>query len=293
MKLARIPKLCVGLGVALLLWATGCAVQEPAPLPACPGKANVDEALAAVTSRIEEAVAFRASGECKLAYYEPDDEDLKRHNLPMQLWFNPPSEVYIQGSIAVDPKAVVIGSNDEAFWLAMRPKEMSAYYWGTWDEAQNVEGLMVSPQVVLEAFGIVHHDGQVDVNDWSLSAEGTYDVLTLHGEEDRILKRVYIYTCDYLVRKIEYFDSEGQIVAVAELDDYTLIEDKFHVPTEVFVSARAPDGREDTIDIKLNSIKAKELSAEARRLVFTRDPSETRKFENVYRYRDGGWVSER
>lgn len=291
--MGRIPKSWQFVGVLLVAFVAGCAVQEPASLPICPGKANVQESLAAVTSRIEQAAAFRASGQCRLAYYVPDDDGVKRHNLPILLWFNPPSEVYMQGSIAVDPKAVVIGSNDEAFWLALRPKEMSAYYWGTWDEAQNVEGLMVSPQVVLEAFGIVHHDGRADANDWSLTNEGAYDVLTLVGPKDRLLKRVYIHTCDYLVRKIEYFDADGKIVAVAELDGYETVSEGFMAPTNVFVTATAPDGREDTIDIKLNSIKARELSEEARRQVFTRDPKEMGKFENVYRFRDGGWVSQR
>jgi hypothetical protein len=287
------PKSCRFVSVLLVAFVTGCAVQEPAQLPACPGKASVQDALSAVTSRVERAVAFRASGQCRLAYYVPDDDEVKRHNLPMLLWFNPPSDVYMQGSIAVDPKAVVIGSNKEAFWLALRPKEMSAYYWGTWDEAQNVEGLMVSPQVVLEAFGIVQHDGQADANDWSLTHEGPNDVLTQHGEAGRVVKRVYIYTCDYLVRKIEYFDTDGKIIAVAQLDDDEPVAQGFDVPTNIFVKAIAPDEREDTIDIKLQSIKAKQLSEQAQRQVFTRDPKEMEKFQNVYRYRDGGWVSER
>jgi len=170
---------------------------------------------------------------------------------------------------------------------------MSAYYWGAWNEAQNVEGLMVSPQVVLEAFGIVQHDDGADANDWSLTNEAEYDVLVQHGDADRVLKRVYIYTCDYLVRKIEYFGADGQIIAVAQLGGYKPLAEGFHVPTDILVKATAPDGREDTIDIKLSSIKAKELSEQARRQVFTRDPKEMEKFEQVYRYRDGDWVSER
>jgi len=291
--LRRMPRSCRYLGAVLAAFAAGCAVQEPAKLPICPGKTDVQDSLSAVSSRVEQAVAFRASGQCRLAYYEPGDDGVKRHNLPILLWFHPPSEVYMQGSIAVDPKAVIIGSNAEAFWLALRPKEMSAYYWGTWDEAQNVEGLMVSPQVVLEAFGIVYRDGRADTDDWSLRNEGAFDVLTRHGETGRVLKRIYIYTCDYLVRKIEYFDNSERMVAVAELDGYQTVGEGFEVPTSIVVSARGPDGREDTIDIRLQSIRARRLSEEARRQVFRRDPKDMERFEQVYRYRDGAWVSER
>ena len=72
--MGRIPEAFRWLSVPLVLLAAGCAVQGPARLPACPGKASVQEALSAVSSRVEQAVAFRASGQCRLAYYVPDDD---------------------------------------------------------------------------------------------------------------------------------------------------------------------------------------------------------------------------
>lgn len=293
--MGRIPQWCGWLVAVVALVAAGCATQGEAQLPICPGKASAEEALAALAARAEKAVPLRASGgQCRLTYYVPDDDKPKRHNLSPRLWFNPPSDIYIQLSVAVDPKALIIGCNSEEFWLALRPKEISTYYWGQWDETENVEGLMVSPKVVLEAFGIVmRHDEGTGSNTWSLGSEGPYDVLTETDDAGRILKRVHIYACDYLVHKIEYFDREGRIVGTAKLSDYESVADGFDVPTRIHVTAAGPDGRADVIDIKLASLKEKELSAAARKKVFTRNPRDMEKLEHVYRFEDGRWVTDR
>ena len=279
-----------------MVWVgDGCADGSGTPLPVCPGKAGAAEALAALSARAEKAVPLRVSGgQCRLTYYVPEDDKPKRHNLSMQLWFHPPSQMYIQGAIAVDPKGLIVGCNAEEFWLALRPKEMSVYYWGQWDEAASVEGLIISPQIVLEAFGIiVRHEGEADAGTWSLTNEGPYDVLTFANGAGHVRKRVHIYTCDYLVRKIEYFDRQGKLAATAELDDYEPVVEGFDVPTEMLVTAIGPDGRADVADIKLASLREKVLSAAARQRYFQRQPGEADNYERVYRYDKGRWTTER
>ena len=57
-------------------------------------------------------------------------------------------------------KAVILGSNEEEFWLALRPKEISSYYIGRWQDVRDFEGLVMSPRVVLEAVGIRDRAGR-------------------------------------------------------------------------------------------------------------------------------------
>ena len=66
----------------------------------------------------------------------------------------PPVEIYMQGDVAFDPKGIVLGSNEEEFWLAVRLKEVSGYWWGRWSEESRPEKLMISPRLVLEALGV-------------------------------------------------------------------------------------------------------------------------------------------
>jgi len=265
----------------------GCAAPGRPRLPVCPGKANVEEALAALTAHSQRAVSFRANGQILLTYREPESNKEKRHNLPMQLWFDPPWETYIQGSIAVDPKAVIIGSNKENFWLALRPKEVSSCYIGEWGQARTVEGLMMSPKVVLEAFGIIVGN-EPNAGGWSLKNEGAFDVLTKRDEAGRLVERVHVYACDYLVQRIEYYDSRQKIVAVADLGEYKPVTEGFRVPTRVMVTAIGPDKRRDSIDITLNSMKEMEFNERLKGVIF--NPPDSDKFQRVYALVGGKWV---
>ncbi|MBN1360481.1 MAG: hypothetical protein JW993_07815 [Sedimentisphaerales bacterium] len=287
-------RLSLSLAVAGLLLAAGCAAPGPKQLVICPGKANVDEALAALGARAERAVPLRASGQCVLDYYDPEDDKQERHKVSLLLWFDPPSRLYIQGSIGVDNKAVIVGCNDEEFWLALKPKEVSAYYWGRWADADNVEGLIINPRLVLEAFGIiVRPDAGAGSGLWSLENEGPYDILTLRNEEGELREKVHIYACDYLVHKTEYFDPEGKLIATAELEDYRPLVEGFDVPRTIRVTTVAPEGHTDSVDVRLSSWKQTELSDPAKERYFNRHPEDMDQFENVYRYEDGEWLREK
>lgn len=284
---------CVLTGLGLML-AAGCAAPGQKQLPICPGQANVAAALSALTARGERAVALWASGPCRLDYYDQDKGKYERHKISLQLWLDPPSELYIQGSIGVDNKAVTVGSNDEEFWLALRPKEISTYYWGRWDQAGNIEGLIINPRLVLEAFGIiVRPDAGTDSGLWSLANEGPYDILTLRYATGGVREKLYVYACDYLVHKIEYFNPDGKIIATAEFEDYMPLVDGFDVPRRIRVTTVSPDDQADSIDVRFSSWKAKELTPRAKEVYFNRNPEDVDRFEHVYRYEDGQWTTER
>jgi hypothetical protein len=282
------------ISISLLAFAAGCTAPGSVELEICPGKTSREEALAALNSRIGDAEPIRVSGEARLTYHIPGEDRAERHPMPLSLWFQPPAKIYIQGSIGVDPKALIIGSNEQEFWLAMKPKEVNSYYWGTWDDAQDFQGLMMSPKVVLEAFGIVEMS-QVDPNlgAWALTNEGPFDILTLNDAQERLLKRVYIYACDYLVRKVQYFGVDGEIVATVQLDDYRVVGERFQVPTRIYLTAAGADDREDSLYIDLGTPRVRELSPRAQQRVFVRAGDEMERFEHVYRHITGQWIEER
>ncbi len=275
-----------------LIAAAGCAAPPKAkPLPICPGTTNVQDALQVLRARARQAVPIRTSGKCRLAYHVPDEKEVKRQTLDLPLvLFQPPSDVYIRGSVAADPRAVVVGSNDTEFWLAMRPKEISSYYWGRWSDAANAEGMLINPAIVLEAFGILGHE---DPNaKWTFAKEGPYDVLTRLNAAGQPARRLYVYTCDYLVHKMEHFGPDGRVVATAELKEYKLVTASFQVPTLIHVTTLDRTGREDTIDIELSTPKETKFN-EDQLGAFIRNPAEERKFEHVYQLEHGYWVSQR
>lgn len=283
-----------GLGILCMMLVAGCTPGRR-QLVICPGKANVAEALAALGARAEQAVAVRSRGaQCRLYYYDPDKEKQTRHKVALLLWFAPPSYLYIQGSVGVDQKAVIVGSNAEEFWLALRPKEIDAYYWGRWDEAGDVEGLIINPRFVLEGFGVIVWPDAADSGRWSLENEGPYDILTLRDEKGSVREKVYVYACEYLVHKIEYFNPDGSITAVTELEDYTPLRDSgFEMPKRIRVTTKSDDGHEDLINVRFSSWEEKEMSDAVVGRYLIRNPSDMDRFEHVYRYEDGQWMTER
>jgi hypothetical protein len=276
----------VGWGILLL---GGCVSQPQQKLQVCPGRATVAEALQTLAARAEHAVPLGANGRAVLTYHAPDRKKPERHSLDILLRFDPPMDIYLQGSVTAVPKAAIMGSNQEEFWLALRPKEISSYYAGRWQEVRDFEGLVMSPRVMLESVGLVIVPGaEPNAALWTLENKGPYDVLTQRDESGRTVKRLHIYACDYSVRKIEYFDRRGKVAAVAQLDDYRPAVEGFDVPTRIDVVSTRPDGRKDSIEMTMSTVKAIQFNEKQRQVLF--NPPNTDKFEHVYHYEEGRWA---
>jgi hypothetical protein len=260
-------------------------------LAICPGKATVAQALQTLALRGERAVPVWANGNAVLTLHTPDRKKPERHALDLVLRFDPPTRLYVQGNVTAVPRAVILGSNEEEFWLALRPKEISSYYSGRWQDVQDFEGLVMSPRVVLEAVGIVVQPGAAsEAASWTLENKGAYDILTRRDAAGRPVKRLHVYACDYLVHKIEYFDARGRVVAVAQLGEYKPVVEGFQVPTHIEITSTRPDRRKDAVvmDISDASVRTKPFNEKQRESLFS--PPDAGKFENVYRYEDGQWV---
>ena len=269
--------------VAILIFA-GCAPQIQKPMQVCPGKKSLAESLDCLGSRSQNTEFFRANGRCLWRYYG-EDKKPKKENFAVKLWVNPPAEIYLQGDVAFNARGIVLGSNEEEFWLAIKP-EISSYWWGKWAEQGSSDKLLISPKVVLEAFGAASVSSETN---WSLSNEGAFDVLTKR-EGDRIIKKIYIYNCDYRVRKIEYFGDDGKAAIVAELDEYKEVLKGVFVPARITIATGGQEMTEDLFEITLGSIKAVDITEKQRNAMF--NPPERRRYEHIFRIIDGRMVEQ-
>lgn len=227
--------------------------------------------------RAENIVPLKATGQCLLQYYD-EGRKHKKENFPVKLWTNPPSEIYLQGDLAFDPKGIVLGSNEDEFWLAMKPKEISGYWWGRWSAGPCLDNMMIGPQILLEALGITKANDQ---QNWSLLNEGGFDVL-VNRQGTTESRRIYIDNCDYLIRRIEYFDA-GQPAAVAELAEYKEVIKGFFVPSVIKIVNLSKDNDKDLVSIRLNlkSIKPASLTEKQRKRLFTRP--QPKGFKHIYK----------
>lgn len=285
MKLLR--KLILYIPVVILFLA-GCESRFRQPTKICPGKDSVTDALAALQSQSRNVAPLRANGQCRFEYYVEGKKKPQRENFNVKLWVNPPVEIYMQGDKALVPKAIVLGSNEKEFWLSIRPKEISTHWWGNWSEQDLSEGFVINPRTLLESLGI----GEVETQqDWFLSNEGPYDVMSKR-QHDVVIKKIYIYSCDYRVRKIEFFSRDGQTVADAKLDKYKEVSDGFFVPSLIKVTTYSRDTGESSLSITLDLSTIKPATiTEPRRNVLFKLPK-PRGFTKVYRIVNGKWFEQ-
>jgi hypothetical protein len=269
---------------AEILILCGCA-QMRKEVRICPGKKSVVESLSSLRMQSENAMPLKADGQCLLQYYDADGKP-KRENFPVKLWMNPPVEIYMQGDVAFDPKGVTVGSNEDEFWLAVKLKEVSSFWWGLWSEKEYPEKLMISPKLVLEALGAAVVG---DEQEWSLSNEGTFDVLT--KQEDAIeTRKIYINNCDYLVRKIEYFGGNSRVAILVELDKYKEISKNFFVPSVVRIVNLADGNKRSSVQITLSFVKSVNFTARQRERLFVRPQPQG--FKHIYKIIDGNIIEQ-
>lgn len=275
---------CVLLGA---LGVSGCGPAPVEPLVVCPGKASVAEALTTVKANARNATTVKANGTCLLRYNVEGKDKRKKESFPVKLWVMPPQNIYLQGDVAFNARGIVMGANEQRFWLAIKPKEVSSYWSGRWSEVKGSAGLMISPKVMLEALGIVPVDPEQSEGTWSLSNRGPFDILSLRDGDGVLVRRLHIYSCDYRVRKIEYMDAFGEPEIVAELDEYTEVVEGFSVPTYVLITRKVGD-QEDSARVTLSRVSPTELSTRQVEYLFRAPKAEG--FEHVRELVDGTWV---
>ena len=272
--------------VSMLIFA-GCTPEIREPVEIVSGKESAIEALSVLKARSQNAVSLLARGRCVFEYYDPESKKHKKEKLDVIVLMQPPVEIYLQGDATLVPRAIILGSNEREFWLLMRPKEISTYWWGTWSEQNSAEGLMINPRTLFEALGFLETEAEVN---WSLSSEGAFDVLTQQSR-GVVIKKIHIYKHDYLIGKIEYYDSQGRTLALAELKDYKEISEGFFVPASIEIVAY--DESEEPffwITLDLKTIKPKEFP-ERQQSVFER-PQSSQGFKHVLRSEGGKWIEE-
>lgn len=269
-----------------IFFLSGCGPERREPKPVLSIQESAAEALSVLRSRSQHTGPLKANGQCVWQYYSEGKP--RKESFAVKLWVNPPGEVYLQGDVGFNPRGIVLGSNAREFWLLIKP-ELSRYSWGKWSEQDNSSGLMVVPKTLDEAFGIVEVG---DEKSWSLSREGGFDVLIRRNDKGGIAKKMYINRRDYLIRKIEYFDVNGNVLALAELDKYKGVTEDFFVPNVIRIMMYGRDGAEDSDSITLNlkSVKSMDFSDKQRSAFFSLPP--TKGYKHIYRIIEGHLVEE-
>ncbi len=263
----------------VFLFIAGCTPPREKQWLLCPGTGSAAESIGKLGDDSQSMTSFRMNGRCKSRFYEEGKK--YEENFGVKLWVQPPEKIRMQGDIFLDPKGIVLGANEDEFWFSIKP-ELSSYLWGEWSEQDSSSAGLINPATLLEALGLLEID---DEEQWTLSKEGAFDVLTKVDSKGSPVKKVYIYCCDYLVRKIEYYGKDDKPALVAELDGYRRLKDDFYVPSSVKMITFDSQGNENFFEMTFGTPKLYEFSDKQIKALVGRP--EPRGFKNVYRMVDG------
>lgn len=239
---------------ALLLFFSGCgpAIRVEPTERVVAGKASIAEAADVLNGRRLAMIPIKASGE--LNYEEfPDGEKLRFR--PANLFFIPDRRIFFKASSLVG-EAILLGGNADEFWLRMKPKEVSRYWSGTWEDLDGCgEQLLLSPKIMLEALGMVSID-----ESWVLENQTGFDVLSKDAGTPMPLKKIYVRTGDYLVDRIEYFAGSATPQVQVKLGEYKQVAANVSVPGRITILSFDAGEVTSKVEIRLKAIKVFEPS---------------------------------
>ena len=263
---------------ACLFWV-GCqpAAVRPGHEMICPGKPSIEEAVRVLSLQRQNAQPFQASAECVITYTDKNGRDRREPVRGAKMAFVPDDKVYFKGELVF--KELRFGTNETEFWLRIKAEldEFgNSYWWGSRDDVKQCpETLPVHPGSIAEALGVVEV-----TPDWKMFNRDGYDILSLY-KSGRIKKRVYINTCDYQIREIEYFDQDELRRVSVKLSVYSAQEDGIMAPTHIeAVSYDRMGMPELTVSFELKHIRSLPPEKQKKKL-FQRPGRDG--YEHVYR----------
>ena len=255
-----------------VFFISGCSSTiVPGEMLSCPGFETDATAIAALNRHRENAIGLKAGGQMLLEYRDGSGK-LRKENLGIALRFFPPDKLFFRGNI-LSQEVVRLGTNPDELWVQFKPAEISSYYWGRRPGADScLDYQRLSPSNLIEAIGMVNVSDDAKLEKW-----GGLDVVTFSRGAGKS-KKIYIDRCDYLARRIEYLDEQGDIEAVTELDDYQLVEKNF-VPAKIGMIEFQKSTR---VELTLSNIKKFEpTDAQLTGKLFKRP--EPKGFKKVYK----------
>ncbi len=265
------------LSLSLVLLA-GCPPRK-GPVAPPPPLLPVDQAVAMVNANVAAIpTALSDSNITVSAAFHDENDKVRRYDLTGKLRFKPPRNLFLDLGHTLEPSAMRIGSNDEQFWVWVKPERNELWY-GRWADLDptDVYGMPLSPDMILAAMGLSALPGpgsglrgpipQTDDGQY-------YKMLYLARTPAGALWIQREYWLDraapYLPRVVVFRLEDGQVRMRATLDRYERVGN-----STVYIARQIrmewPE-QGDSLSMRMGRLTFKEVPAEAFRLDEKRTP---------------------
>jgi hypothetical protein len=151
-NIRRLAALALPLALVLL---TGCPPHRPIVPPTMPALLPINEAVAAVNNNVSNITETLSGSGIDVHAVFHEDDTVRTSTFLGTLRFLPPRNLYLELSLVAEPAAMVIGSNDSKFWVAVKLGR-NELWWGRWADLDPAETyrMPLPPDMILAATGL-------------------------------------------------------------------------------------------------------------------------------------------
>jgi len=142
------------LALSLVLVA-GCPPRGGPVPPAPPPLLPIGQAVAIVDENVAGITQTLAGGAIDVNAVFHEAGTVRRSSFLGTLRFLPPRHLYLELNLVAEPAAIVVGSNDETFWVAVKLGR-DELWWGRWSDLtpDRAHRMPLSPDMMLAAMGL-------------------------------------------------------------------------------------------------------------------------------------------
>jgi hypothetical protein len=146
-----------------LVLIAGCPPRGGPALPAAPPLLPVQRAVAIVDDNLAGITQTLSGGGIDVRAVFHDEGTIRRSSFLGTLRFLPPRFLYLELNLVAEPAAIVLGSNEEIFWVAVKLGR-NELWWGRWADVEPERTCRVplAPDMILAAMGLAPLPGPRD-----------------------------------------------------------------------------------------------------------------------------------
>ncbi len=248
----------------------GCPPRrEPAP-PAPPPLLSAPAAVAAVNDNVAGITEALSGGSLRVTARIHQDDRLRRYDLTGKLRFLPPRHLYLDLGHTLEPSAMRIGSNDEIFWVWVKP-ERNELWWGRWADVTPAatRQMPLAPDTILPAMGLAPLPGpQTGLIGPIPQFEGSEYLRLLYTATTEAggtwIQREYWLDRypPHQPRVVIFREPDGRVRMRSTLDDYEQVGDSpVYVARQIEIAWPQTD---DRLSIRMGRLTFKDIARDSR-----------------------------
>ncbi len=210
----------------------------------CP-EMTLQQIKTAVLKQRVSMLPVKGRGDANFKQYDEAGKVKRNENLSAHIRLYPEHNLFFRADNLLG-EVILAGTNPDWFWMRIKPENI--YYYGAYDVARRCRtGLLLGPDTILEAFGVIDMAGQ-----WLVHDKPGITVLT-SMKSGKVGRKVYFDRCDQRIFAIEYSTSTSQTVRL-DIRNYKQVKGSLYLPGKITISSYQNNALKTVFDVEFKTL---------------------------------------